>query len=66
MEDRLPNGVRPRYLAYDIMQLCGRADVARCDHATRLQCIEKEIMAPRELAVSLCSYCLVPASESAA
>ena len=53
VEDLLPNGVRrPRYLAYDIMQLCGRGDIARCDHATRLQCIQMEIMAPRDLAVS--------------
>ena len=52
VEDRLPNGVRPRYLAYDIMQLCGNTDVGRCDHATRLQCIQREIMVPRDLAVS--------------
>ena len=54
VEDRLPNGVRPRYLVYDIMQLCGRPDIARCDHATRLQYIQREIMVPRDLAVSQC------------
>jgi mRNA-capping enzyme len=48
VEDKLPNGVRPRYLAYDIMQLCGRPDLARCDHATRLQCIQAEVVAPRD------------------
>ena len=53
VEDQLPNGIRrPRYLAYDIMQLCGRGDIARCDHGTRLQCIQREIMAPRDQAVS--------------
>ena len=53
VEDQLPNGIRrPRYLAYDIMQLCGQGDVARCDHGTRLQCIQREIMAPRDQAVS--------------
>ena len=56
VEDKLPNGVRPRYLAYDIMQLCGRPDIARCDHNTRLQCIHQEIMAPRDLAVSVREY----------
>ena len=53
MEERLPNVVRRCYLMYDIMQLSGRADIARCDQATRLQCIqrEREIIAPMELAV---------------
>ena len=55
MEERLPNVVRRCYLIYDIMQLSGRADIARCDQATRLQCIqrerEREIIASRELAV---------------
>jgi mRNA-capping enzyme len=56
VEDKLPNGVRPRYLVYDIMQLSGRPDIVRCDHATRQRCIQEEIIAPRDIAVSL-AYC---------
>ena len=56
VEDKLPNGVRPRYLVYDIMQLSGRPEIARCDHATRLQCIQDEVIGPRDLAVS-CDVC---------
>ena len=51
MEERLPNVVRHCYLIYDIMQLSGRADIARCDHATSSAFREREIIAPRELAV---------------
>jgi mRNA-capping enzyme len=51
VEDKLPNGVRPRYLVYDIMQLSGRPDIVRCDHATRQRCIQEEIIAPRDIAV---------------
>ena len=53
VEDKLLNGVlRPRYLAYDIMQLSGRADIARCSHDVRLQCIHREVISPRDVAVS--------------
>ena len=52
VEDKLPNGVRPRYLVYDTMQLSGKPDISRCDHATRLQCIQSEIILPRDGAVS--------------
>ena len=44
---------RPRLLIYDIMQFEGNKDVSKCDHQRRLLCVEKELIQPREEAVSI-------------
>lgn len=44
--------VRPRLLIYDIMMFEGSKDVSKCDHQRRMLCIDKELIMPREEAVS--------------
>ncbi len=47
------NGVeRPRLLIYDIMLFEDSSDIMLCDHQRRLLCVEKELIQPREEAVS--------------
>ena len=47
------NGVeKPRLLIYDIMLFENSSDVMLCHHQRRLLCAEKELIQPREEAVS--------------
>lgn len=74
--DKTKEGIRPRYLIYDIVQfeVCylqetaeegryllslytfpppqGSSEVAQCDHKRRLLCVQKELIEPRDAAVS--------------
>ena len=53
MVDKTDGVERPRLLIYDVMQFEGSSDVMLCDHQRRLLCVEKELIQPREEAVSL-------------
>ena len=52
VEDKVAGGIRPRLLIYDIMQFEGSSDVSQCDHQRRLECVRRELIEPRERAVS--------------
>ena len=52
MVDKTDGVEKPCLLIYDMMQFEGSSDMMFCDHQRRLLCVEKELIQPREEAVS--------------